>query len=413
MGSAVIEVAGLSKRYTLRHHAARPHDTLRDSLSAGLRAALQRLTGRGPARRETFWALRDVSFQLERGQRLGVIGRNGAGKSTLLKLLARITHPTAGRIAVRGRLASLLEVGTGFHPELTGRENIFLNGALLGMRRAEVRRKLDAIVAFAEVQRFLDTPVKRYSWGMHLRLAFAVAAHLDPDILLVDEVLAVGDAAFQAKCLGKMRENPQNRTVLFVSHNLAALRQFCDVGLVLTRGVASPVLPVAEAIARYQAQLAPPESESLVAGPLRFAELSLNGLRPEGDIAFPSGAPIVVRAEYTAAATGGELQLGFGLRNLTNDVLMLQSANHLDAAPHQVEARGAVTAAWPGYPLAPGRYGLDMQVGLDGQVVFAERRVLEFTVLPPLATKDRALFPTGPAALVGGASWHFEGAPRC
>jgi lipopolysaccharide transport system ATP-binding protein len=188
--------------------------------------------------REDFWALRDVSFEVKQGEVIGIIGRNGAGKSTLLKILSRITEPTEGRVRVKGRVASLLEVGTGFHPELTGRENIFLNGAILGMHRAEIKRKFDEIVAFAEVEKFLDTPVKRYSSGMYVRLAFAVAAHLEPEILIVDEVLAVGDAEFQKKCLGKMQavSTREGRTVLFVSHNMAAITRLCQKGILLNRG---------------------------------------------------------------------------------------------------------------------------------------------------------------------------------
>src|SRR5262249_33070476 len=186
---------------------------------------------------EEFWALRDVSFEVKQGEVLGIIGRNGAGKSTLLKILSRITEPTEGRARLRGRVASLLEVGTGFHPELTGRENIFVNGAILGMTRAEMRRKLDAIVAFADVEKFLDTPVKRYSSWMYVRRPFAVAAHLEPEILVVDEVLAVGDAEFQRKCLGRMRDaSQQGRTVLFVSHNMAAVQSLCSRALLLERG---------------------------------------------------------------------------------------------------------------------------------------------------------------------------------
>jgi lipopolysaccharide transport system ATP-binding protein len=239
MSTPVISVEGLGKRYYLSHQ--KRQDTLRDSLSHGFRGLVRRLSGGGKAAeggREEFWALRDVAFAINQGDVVGVIGRNGAGKSTLLKILSRITEPTAGRAKIRGRIASLLEVGTGFHPELSGRENIFLNGAILGMSRVEIRRKFDEIVAFAEVERFLDTQVKHYSSGMYVRLAFAVAAHLEPEILIVDEVLAVGDIAFQKKCLGKMNEvaTQAGRTVLFVSHNLDAIRQLCRTGIHLQDG---------------------------------------------------------------------------------------------------------------------------------------------------------------------------------
>jgi lipopolysaccharide transport system ATP-binding protein len=255
MSAPVISVHGLSKRYILGAMAG--HDTLRDQLAHGARS-LWRAFRSAPkpavngAGTDVFWALKDVSFELGEGEVLGVVGRNGAGKSTLLKVLSQITEPTAGEITVRGRVASLLEVGTGFHPELTGRENVYLNGAVLGMTRREIRSKFDEIVAFSEVEKFLDTPVKRYSSGMYVRLAFAVAAHLEPDILIVDEVLAVGDAQFQAKCLAKMDNVARGgRTVLFVSHNLAAVRGLCSRGLYLRRGLLEYQGPVDSVCDRY------------------------------------------------------------------------------------------------------------------------------------------------------------------
>ena len=233
MSDHCISIRGLGKKFTLGESAG--HDTLRDQLAAGVR----RLMGRGQAPRKTkeFWALRDVSFDVMPGDVVGIVGHNGAGKSTLLKLLSQISEPTEGEIRVRGRIASLLEVGTGFHPELSGRENIFLNGAILGMSQKEIRAKFDEIVAFAEVENFLDTPVKRYSSGMYVRLAFAVAAHLEPEILVVDEVLAVGDIQFQKRCLGKMADVAKSgRTILFVSHNLAAVEKLCTRGVLLEKG---------------------------------------------------------------------------------------------------------------------------------------------------------------------------------
>jgi len=227
MSETAIRVDGLGKLYRLgsRERYGSLRETLADMVSAPFRRRASRSGQKGEG---TLWALRDVSFEIKRGEAVGIIGLNGAGKSTLLKILCRITEPTEGWARLRGRVGSLLEVGTGFHPELTGRENIFLNGAILGMHHAEIERKFDEIIAFAEVERFLDTPVKRYSSGMYLRLAFAVAAHLEPEILLVDEVLAVGDVSFQKKCLGKMGEvRDRGRTVLFVSHNMAAIRNLC------------------------------------------------------------------------------------------------------------------------------------------------------------------------------------------
>jgi lipopolysaccharide transport system ATP-binding protein len=229
----MITVEGLGKKYRIRHEQGGSYTALRDVIAQRIRAPFARTASTG----EDFWALKDVSFGVSQGEVVGIIGRNGAGKSTLLKVLSRITEPTLGRITLDGRVASLLEVGTGFHPELTGRENIFLNAAILGMARAETLAKFDEIVAFAEIERFLDTPVKRYSSGMYMRLAFAVAAHLEPEVLVVDEVLAVGDAEFQRKCLGKMQDVSRGgRTVLFVSHNLAAVQALCGRAIWLEGG---------------------------------------------------------------------------------------------------------------------------------------------------------------------------------
>ena len=258
---AAISVENLGKSYVIRHEQSPRYTALRDVLmervrGLGRRVFLPRREVASPrVTQEQFWALKGVSFEVNQGDRLGIIGRNGAGKSTLLKILSRITEPTTGRVRIRGRVASLLEVGTGFHPELTGRENIFLNGVILGMTKAEIVRKFDEIVAFAEVERFLDTPVKRYSSGMHVRLAFAVAAHLEPEILIVDEVLAVGDNQFQDKCLGKMKEiGESGRTVLFVSHNMGALQQFCSAGILLEKGEFAFKGKMKDAIGEYLAR---------------------------------------------------------------------------------------------------------------------------------------------------------------
>ena len=240
--SAIIDIEGLGKKYIIGREKRARNETVRDSLARFGRGIWQSIhhpltPNRERIDLEEFWALRDIDLSIQRGDRLGIIGANGAGKSTLLKIISRITEPSTGRVVLRGRVASLLEVGTGFHPELTGRENVFLNGAILGMSRREISAKFDEIVAFAEVERFLDTPVKRYSSGMYVRLAFAVAAHLEPEVLIVDEVLAVGDASFQNKCLGKMgAAQNEGRTVIFVSHNMQAVKQLCNRGVVLRAG---------------------------------------------------------------------------------------------------------------------------------------------------------------------------------
>lgn len=275
MSDTVIKVENLSKKYILSHQSQEKYTTLRDVMANGAKNLGKKLLSpftfhrsQSPdspftfhnspltASQEDFYALRDISFEIKRGDRVGIIGRNGAGKSTLLKILSRITEPTSGRIEITGRVASLLEVGTGFHPELTGRENIYLNGAILGMSKADIKRKFDEIVAFSEVERFLDTPVKRYSSGMYVRLAFAVAAHMEPEILIVDEVLAVGDAQFQKKCLGKMEDvGKEGRTVLFVSHNMGAILHLCEKALLLESGSIKYSGDVGVAIDRYHSNV--------------------------------------------------------------------------------------------------------------------------------------------------------------
>ena len=255
MSEAIITVENLAKKYVISHKQKQSYTTMRDTLVNGFRNVGKKLLGKKQGEavsKEEFWALKDINFEIKQGDRVGIIGKNGAGKSTLLKILSRITEPTQGKIHLRGRVASLLEVGTGFHPELTGRENIFLNGAIMGMSKAEIIQKFDEIVAFAEVEKFLDTPVKRYSSGMYVRLAFAVAAHLEPEILVVDEVLAVGDAAFQKKCLGKMEDiGKEGRTVLFVSHNMMAVETLTEKILLMNQGQCEQFLSVKEGIEKY------------------------------------------------------------------------------------------------------------------------------------------------------------------
>ena len=252
-----IKTENLSKRYVIGHQRQERYVALRDVLMHQVRSAAQRLRhplspNKEVIEQEDLWALRDINLEIKQGESVGIIGRNGAGKSTLLKVLSRITEPTEGRFTMYGRVASLLEVGTGFHPELTGRENIFLNGAILGMSKSEIRSKFDEIVDFSEIERFLDTPVKRYSSGMYVRLAFAVAAHLEPEILVVDEVLAVGDAHFQQKCLGKMEQvGAEGRTVLFVSHQMGSIAQLCKSAILLEHGSVKQSGPVLEVINGY------------------------------------------------------------------------------------------------------------------------------------------------------------------
>ncbi|WP_165223206.1 ABC transporter ATP-binding protein [Aquisphaera insulae] len=334
MSRPIISIENLSKRYVVvsgsessNRRAGYAEFTLRHALaSTGIRAR-RLLTGRKSESRTLtadFWALRDVSFEVQRGQVVGLIGRNGAGKSTLLKILSRITEPTSGLARLRGRVASLLEVGTGMHPELTGRENTYLNGTLLGMRKAEIDRKFDEIVAFSEIEKFLDTPVKRYSSGMYVRLAFAIAAHLEPEILIVDEVLAVGDYAFQKKCLGKMRDVAAGggRTVLFVSHNMGALSQLCELGVYLKDGCVEEVGPVKDVIMSYMkagldhnAARATFQPDPQKPGQFLSAEV----LRPDGEEAgsdFACDEPITIRLTYEVRRPVAGTYLTLYLQNM-------------------------------------------------------------------------------------------------
>lgn len=326
MSASVISVENLGKRYTIRHIGdvrggyRRLSEELVGAAKTPFRAAARLWAGvsgtqpaDGPSR-EDFWALRNVSFQVSEGEVLGIIGRNGAGKSTLLKVLSRITEPSEGRVRIRGRVASLLEVGTGFHQELTGRENIYLNGAILGMSRSEINRKFDEIVAFAEIEKFLDTPVKRYSSGMYVRLAFAVAAHLDPEILVVDEVLAVGDAEFQKKCLGKMQDvSNRGRTVLFVSHQMAAIENLCDTAVLLSNGNLVHRGKVADVVRYYSA-----DSDVLATMALE----SRSDRKGSGVLQFTTA---VLRDELgrvvNSLSSGSTAQIEFGIKRRNPDSL--------------------------------------------------------------------------------------------
>jgi lipopolysaccharide transport system ATP-binding protein len=327
MNDIAIHVEGLGKQYRIGSRKPERYVTLRDSLVSALaapfRQASRLLYGqpRSTVERDaTIWALKDVSFDVARGEVIGIIGRNGAGKSTLLKILSRITEPTEGYAEIHGRVGSLLEVGTGFHPELTGRENVYLNGAILGMRRAEIERKFDEIVAFAEIEKFIDTPVKYYSSGMYVRLAFSVAAHMEPEILLVDEVLAVGDVAFQQMCLGRMGEVAKSgRTVLFVSHNMAAVRKLCGKAMLLDEGRVVTLGKTAGVLQRYldgrptgqsQYKISPPEDNNV---PGWAHTLTVENIDGTPVVGIPVGRPWQVRIQFTITRRIEHFMVGLGL----------------------------------------------------------------------------------------------------
>jgi lipopolysaccharide transport system ATP-binding protein len=396
MSEVIIGVESLGKKYRIRHQGSARYIALRDVVADKLTAPIRwirdkRTPGYGsqspglspqmptPASREDFWALKDISFEVKQGEVVGVIGRNGAGKSTLLKILSRITEPTVGRVQLEGRVSSLLEVGTGFHPELTGRENIFLNGAILGMTRAEIRQKFDEIVAFAEVEKFLDTPVKWYSSGMYVRLAFAVAAHLEPEILIVDEVLAVGDAEFQKKCLGKMGEVGRGgRTVLFVSHNMATIEALCESAILMAEGKLVRKGQTSAVVREYldnqdRLEITPVANrrDRKGSGAIRFDAIVLQGENGKSAIAVQCGCPMTLRL-FVENLNGKELSnlriaLGidssFGQRVLLLDTLLL----HQDLRKVPV-GHFAVDVVIPRLTLLPGRYEFTLYATVNGVV---------------------------------------------
>jgi lipopolysaccharide transport system ATP-binding protein len=358
----VISVAGLSKRYVIERESR--HDNLRDTLHHTARKLWRRFRWGTGFQKEEFWALRDISFEVTPGEVVGIIGRNGAGKSTLLKILSRITEPTAGRIELRGRVASLLEVGTGFHPELSGRENIFLNGAILGMSRAEIRRKFDEIVTFAEVEQFLDTPVKHYSSGMYVRLAFAVAAHLEPEILIVDEVLAVGDVAFQKKCIGKMQavSHEEGRTVLFVSHNLAVIQSLCKRCLLLEHGSLAREGTPGEAIGHYLNEQAQNRWRRAlpVASAGAFTEISARM-----DQSIPGRARVALEIAIESQTTR-PAELEILLRDAFGQNIAIGTFGSLSGTPPLNLQLGtqSVRCSFPAENLANGRYLLSFKLAI-------------------------------------------------
>ncbi len=369
MSDTVIRVENLGKKYLIRHEQRERYTALRDVMTNNVKRFGRKLLSpftfhHSPftESKEEFWALKDVSFEVNHGDKLGIIGRNGAGKTTLLKLLSRITEPTTGRITIKGRVASLLEVGTGFHPELTGRENIFLNGAILGMSKAEIKRKFDEIVAFSEVERFLDTPVKRYSSGMYVRLAFAVAAHLEPEILIVDEVLAVGDAQFQKKCLGKMGDvAKEGRTVLFVSHNMAAVKQLCTKAVLLTSGILSYSDYSNETISHYmqnilKTDLTNYDSYKHINGDRRaeIVRLKVNDCL-NTEAAFSIYDKVKISIEYKINSSINELEFFILIYSIDGDVQLsfLQKDSISPINPKGQE--GEIDLYFTNY-LAPGKY---------------------------------------------------------
>ena len=375
MSDLAITCEGLGKRYCIGEHER--YRTLRQAIADAAAAPLRRLrkgSPRCPQARPTIWALQNVSLAIQHGEVVGVIGRNGAGKTTLLKVLSRITEPTRGWACIRGRIGSLLEVGTGFHPELTGRENIFLNGAILGMTRAEITRKFDQIVAFAEVDKFIDTPVKRYSSGMYVRLGFAVAAHMETEILLVDEVLAVGDAQFQKKCFERMRTvSSEGRTILFVSHNMAAMRGICQSGIVLENGHVKAWGEINEVVDGYLAGLA---ADIVGAQTIEMERFVLEAV----DI-FPAAGPVIktfddvtVRVRFRAKVDILEPGLYVGFLTLENERIAGLDFRDFRTAPRVPAGQSCeLSFTIRKFPLLAGEYQLEIH--LKDMAVYHIKRV--------------------------------------
>lgn len=364
----IIRVQNLSKLYRIGGREA-SYQTFRESLVQAVRSPLKSLRRNGSGANQTIWAVKDVTFDVQAGEVVGIIGRNGAGKSTLLKILSRITEPTTGRVELYGRVGSLLEVGTGFHPELTGRENIFLNGAILGMKRDEVRRKFDEIVAFAEVEKFIDTPVKRYSSGMFLRLAFAVAAHLEPEILVVDEVLAVGDASFQRKCLGKMSDvAKEGRTVLFVSHNMGAIQGLCSRAIWLAAGRIVGDGEVHRVVADYMNMIGQDFVGAVTADSemLSIQKVLLKNEQGETTTNFSFNSPMAIEIHYRARR---RIEKPYFWISVSSKFGPLFAASMLldDMRPDYIEGEGCVTCFFERLSLLPQVYNVSMGVrGNDG-----------------------------------------------
>lgn len=423
MSIPVISVRNLGKHYQL---GGAGHNTLRDQLTYTAQSIWNRIRHKGSTATSAndkspseFWALKDVSFDVQQGEVVGIVGRNGAGKSTLLKVLSQITEPTEGEVRMRGRVASLLEVGTGFHPELSGRENIFLNGAILGMSQAEIRRKFDEIVAFAEVEKFLDTPVKHYSSGMYVRLAFAVASHLEPEILVVDEVLAVGDAQFQKKCIGKMQDvaSSEGRTILFVSHSMAAVLNLCKRGIHLESGKKMMDTDAHSAVNNYIQSLEQAARVNLQErtdrkgnGALRFVSFELKDRYGQSITRVRSGQDVIIALRFIGSTTDilKNVHVALGVHGRHDENLFHLSTRNQGSDFAELPSRGVINCTIPHLPLQPGRYSFNIYCTINGDIADWVRNGGMIDVESGDFFGTGQLPPLNQGHFLVGHSWHTE-----
>jgi lipopolysaccharide transport system ATP-binding protein len=379
MSDTIIRVENLGKKYIIGHQQQERYTAMRDVIANGAKGLLNSFRNEKSKIKDTqeeFWALKDVSFEIKQGDRVGIIGRNGAGKSTLLKILSRITEPTKGSIKIKGRVASLLEVGTGFHPELTGRENIYLNGAILGMGKIEIQRKFDEIVDFAEVEKFLDTPVKRYSSGMYVKLAFAVAAHLEPEILIVDEVLAVGDTQFQKKCLGKMEDvGKEGRTVIFVSHQIATIESLCSRVIVVGSGqvrfdgsTKSGINYYLQDLETYVNSIQIQNIKRSGSGDLRIIDFSLEDTMGNKLTSVSCGEDITLVFGYELLTNKNinNVNIGFSIHTISGTILSILYSEYVNQTFSALSEKGQFKCTIRDFPYSIGRYMLKVRVVANG-----------------------------------------------
>lgn len=417
MADTIIRVEGLGKKYRLRQQQSGHYVALRDQFSDyGKRIGRRLLKGKDSkvSNQEDFWALKDISFEISKGDRIGVIGRNGAGKSTLLKILSRITEPTKGFIDLHGRVASLLEVGTGFHPELTGRENIFLNAAILGMSRVEISQKFDEIVDFAEVERFLDTPVKRYSSGMYVKLAFSVAAHLEPEILIVDEVLAVGDLKFQRKCLGKMDDvSREGRTVIFVSHQMSALESLCNNGIVLEHGSISYLGDINSSIQHYLNSLSSQEIVDLRhrrdrqgRGQVRMTRISIEDDSGRKEL-FSVGSRLKIHLSYEAVKCLVNCRLIIGVYNSKNIPVVRFDTEVAGFEVKALKENGTLLCSTEEINLVPGIYTLNVALMSNSEIEDYVSNASSFEIVSSDYFGTGKSFESNLTCVLVGHRWEF------